>query len=148
VQRGKCVGQAGHALCTDGRRRYLAELLVKARLVGSVREAFARYLHSLGNRSAGPFVALSLAFFGSLAYVLVTSPYRILPTPKIAEYPDWAISAMCAIVTAAGAWTAWRVISLFRGQSLLETGPPVGSEAQSASPGYGGPDIDRREARA
>ena len=134
---GVLIGLAIYYLPTRVHERYL---------FGAV--ALLAPLAVLEPRLRGPFVALSLAFFGSLAYVLVTSPYRILPTPKIAEYPDWAISAMCAIVTAAGAWTAWRVISLFRGQSLLETGPPVGSEAQSASPGYGGPDIDRREARA
>jgi hypothetical protein len=59
-------------------------------------------------------VALSLAFFATLVYVLVTSPYRILPTPKLAELPDAAISVACLIVTAIGAWTAWRVIALFR----------------------------------
>jgi len=74
-----------------------------------------------------PFATLSLVFFGTLVYVLVTSPYRILPTPKIAEFPDWAISVMCATVTLVGAWTTLRVVSLFRGDALLDAGPPAGS---------------------
>ena len=134
---GVLIGMAIYYLPTRVHERYL---------FGAV--ALLAPLAVLEPRLRRSFVALSLAFFGSLVYVLVTSPYRILPTPKIAEFPDWAISVMCAIVTAAGAWTAWRVISLFRGESLLEAGPPVGGEAKTASSGYGGADIDRREARA
>jgi hypothetical protein len=76
----------------------------------------------LERRLRWPFVALSLAFFGTLVYVLVTSPYRILPGEKLKEFPDWAISAMCLVVTAVGAWTAWQVVSLFRGRALAEAG--------------------------
>jgi len=66
------------------------------------------------------FVALSLVFFGTLVYVLVTSPYRILPGPQIPEFPDWQISIMAGVVTAVGAWTAWQVVSLFRDRALAE----------------------------
>jgi hypothetical protein len=88
--------------------------------------AFLAPLAVLEPRVRPPFVALSLAFFATLVYVLVTSPYRILPTPKVAEFPGWAVSAMCLGVSAAGAWTAWRVGSLFRGRELAAAGPPVG----------------------
>jgi len=84
--------------------------------------AFLAPLAVLEPRLRAPFIALSLAFFGTLVYVLVTSPYRILPTPKIAEFPGWAISAMCLVVSAAGAWTAWQVVSLFRGHALATRG--------------------------
>jgi Glycosyltransferase family 87 len=134
---GVLIGLAIYYLPTRVHERYL---------FGAV--ALLAPLAVLESRLRLPFVALSLAFFGSLAYVLMTSPYRILPTPKIAEYPDWAISVMCAIVTAAGAWTAWRVISLFRGESRLDAGPPVGEGAPAAGSAYGGVDIDRWEARA
>jgi hypothetical protein len=79
--------------------------------------AFLAPLAVLEPRLRWPFVALSLAFFGTLAYVLATSPYRILPGGKLQEFPGWAISAMCLVVTAIGAWTAWRTVSLFRGRA-------------------------------
>jgi Gpi18-like mannosyltransferase len=97
------VGLAIYFLPTRVHERYL---------FGAV--AFLAPLAALERSLRWPFVALSLAFLGTLVYVLVTSPYRILPTPKIAEYPDWAISVMCFLVTAVGAWTAWRVVALFR----------------------------------
>ena len=134
---GVLIGLAIYYLPTRVHERYL---------FGAV--ALLAPLAVLEPRLRWPFVALSLAFFGSLVYVLVTSPYRILPTPQLAAFPDWAISVMCAIVTAAGAWTAWRVIALFRDESRLDDGPPVGEGAQTSSWRYGGADIDRREARA
>ena len=98
--------------------------------------AFLAPLAVLERRIRWPFVGLSLVFFGTLVYVLVTSPYRILPGPKIPEFPDWQISIMAGIVTAAGAWTAWQVVSLFRGSAA--------SEAGIAASGYGGRDTDWR----
>jgi Glycosyltransferase family 87 len=134
---GVLIGLAIYFLPTRVHERYL---------FGAV--ALLAPLAVLEPRLRWPFVALSLAFFGSLVYVLVTSPYRILPTPQLAAFPDWAISVMCAIVTAAGAWAAWRVMALFRGESRLDAGPPLGETAQSSSWRYGGADIDRREAGA
>jgi hypothetical protein len=61
-----------------------------------------------------PFYALSATFLATLAYVLANSPYRILPGPKIADFPDWAISGMAAITTATGIWMAWRLVALLR----------------------------------
>ena len=49
----------------------------------------------------------------TLAYVVMTSPYRILPGPELDELPDWAISLMSAVVTSIGAWTAVGVLGLF-----------------------------------
>jgi hypothetical protein len=109
------VGLAIYFLPTRVHERYL---------FGAV--AFLAPLAALDRRLRWPFIALSLAFFGTLAYVLVTSPYRILPTPKVAEYPDWAISVLCFVVTAIGAWTAWRVIALFR-RTLVEPGTDIAS---------------------
>jgi Gpi18-like mannosyltransferase len=97
------VGLAIYFLPTRVHERYL---------FGAV--AFLAPLAALERRLRPPFVALSLAFFVTLVYVLVTSPYRILPTPMLDELPDRAISIMCLIVSAIGAWTAWRVIGLFR----------------------------------
>jgi hypothetical protein len=70
-------------------------------------------LAALEPRLRWPFGALSTVFFLTLAYVVVTSPYRILPGPQVAEYPDWAISIMSAIATAIGGWTAARVLGVF-----------------------------------
>ena len=61
-----------------------------------------------------PFYALSATFFVTLAYVLANSPYRILPGPKLDDFPGWLISVMCAVTTASGVWVAWRLIGLFR----------------------------------
>ena len=109
------VGLAIYFLPTRVHERYL---------FGAV--AFLAPLAVLEPRLRGPFVALSLAFFLTLVYVLVTSPYRILPTPKLAELPGWAISAMCLIVTVLGLWVAWRVVGLFRAPGLATAGPPAG----------------------
>jgi hypothetical protein len=106
------VGLAIYFLPTRVHERYL---------FGAV--AFLVPLAVLEPRQRAPFVALSLAFSGTLVYVLATSPYRILPGGKVPEFPDWAISLMCVLVTAVGAWTAWRVISLFRGPALAGAGP-------------------------
>lgn len=59
-----------------------------------------------------PFLALSAMFFVTLAYVLANSPYRILPGPKIGDFPAWAITLMAVVMTALGAWTAARLIGV------------------------------------
>jgi hypothetical protein len=118
------VGLAIYYLPTRVHERYLFGAL-----------AFLAPLAVLEARLRWPFVALSLAFFGTLVYVLVTSPYRILPTPKLAELPGSAISVACLIVTVAGAWVAVRVVELFREPGLAKAGPPVGGEAEIAASG-------------
>jgi dolichyl-phosphate-mannose-protein mannosyltransferase len=118
------VGLAIYFLPTRVHERYL---------FGAV--ALLGPLAVLEPRLRGPFTALSLAFFGTLVYVLVTSPYRILPTPKLAELPGWAISAMCLVMTLAGAWAALRVVELFRQPGLATAGAPVGGETDSAASG-------------
>jgi hypothetical protein len=62
-----------------------------------------------------PFVALSLMFFATLAYVLMNSPYRILPGAQIPNFPDWAISTISAAFSVVGLWTAWRLVQVLRG---------------------------------
>ena len=68
----------------------------------------------LDRRLRWPFVALSAMFFATLAYVLANSPYRILPGEKIDNLPGWAISLMSVVMTALGAWVAWRLVQLLR----------------------------------
>jgi Gpi18-like mannosyltransferase len=75
--------------------------------------AFLIPLAVLEPRLRWPFVALSGAVFVTVSYVAITSPYRILPGPKVNEFPDWVISLLCAVVTAIGGWTAARVVELF-----------------------------------
>ncbi|HUG31111.1 MAG TPA: glycosyltransferase 87 family protein, partial [Candidatus Limnocylindria bacterium] len=41
-----------------------------------------------------PFISLSAMFFATLAYVLASSPYRILPGEKIEGFPDLVITIM------------------------------------------------------
>jgi hypothetical protein len=142
VQLGTALGIAGIAgsLWLLRRRRDLVGLLGVSVLVGlsiyflptRVHErylfgaiAFLAPLAVLEQRVRWPFFALSLVFFGTLVYVLVTSPYRILPGPKIPEFPDWQISIIAGIVTAVGVWTAWQVVGLFRPAPLETEG--VGS---------------------
>ena len=81
-----------------------------------------------------PFYALSATFFATLAYVLANSPYRILPGPKIADFPDWAISTMALVTTATGAWMAWRLVELLRAP-VPETEPGPGPQAGFAGSG-------------
>ena len=122
------VGLAIYFLPTRVHERYLFAAI-----------AFLAPLAVLERRLRWPFVVLSLAFFGTLAYVLMNSPYRILPGDRIAAFPDWAISGMCLIVTAIGAWTAWQVVSLFRGRTGAEarvvSEARAVSEAQATAPG-------------
>jgi hypothetical protein len=84
-------------------------------------------LAAMERRLVWPFVALSAAAFLTVAYVAVTSPYRIFPGPEWDDFPAWAISLMSAATTAVGAWTAYRVVDLFRRDALPETpSPPSG----------------------
>jgi dolichyl-phosphate-mannose-protein mannosyltransferase len=80
-----------------------------------------------------PFVALSSMFFATLAYVLMNSPYRILPGEKIPDYPDWAISAISAAFSVIGLWTAWRLVQVLRGPGPGPAPEPV--EARIAGSG-------------
>jgi hypothetical protein len=99
---GVLIGLALYYLPTRVHERYL---------FGAI--ALLAPLAALEPRLRWPFGALSTVFFLTLAYVVVTSPYRILPGPQVAEYPDWAISIMSAIATAIGGWTAARVLGVF-----------------------------------
>jgi dolichyl-phosphate-mannose-protein mannosyltransferase len=121
------------------RRRDLAGLLGVSVLIGLVlyylpTRVHERYLFgaiallaplaAMYPRLRWPFVTLSGAFFLTLVYVLVTSPYRILLGPQLEEFPDWAISVMSAVTTLVGGWTAIRVVELFRR-------PAAGSDGRS-----------------
>ena len=155
------IAGIGGSLWLLRRRRDLVGLLAVSVLVGLAiyflpTRVHERYLYGaiaflaplavLERRLRWPFIALSLVFFGTLVYVLVTSPYRILPTPKLRELADWQISIISGVVTAVGAWTAWQVIALFRGRALAAAGPPVGSEPEARfdAPGYGARDTEWR----
>jgi Gpi18-like mannosyltransferase len=91
---------------------YLPTRVHERYLYGAV--AFLAPLAAVNRGLRAPFVVLSLVFFATLAYVLANSPYRILPGPRIEAFPDWAIGALSLAMTAAGIWTAWRVVALFR----------------------------------
>jgi hypothetical protein len=60
------------------------------------------------------FFALSATFFVTLAYVVLNSPYRILAPVRMEDLPGWAVSLLCAVTTATGAWVAWRLVELLR----------------------------------
>jgi hypothetical protein len=109
---------------------YLPTRVHERYLFGAI--AFLAPLAAVDPRLRRPFYALSAVFTLTLAYVLVTSPYRILPTPKLEAFPDWAISAMSLVTTIAGAWVAWRVIGLFRGTTQLLSGA---TEPLAGAPG-------------
>jgi dolichyl-phosphate-mannose-protein mannosyltransferase len=104
---------------------YLPTRVHERYLFGAI--AFLAPLAALERRLLWPFVALSAAAFLTVAYVAVTSPYRIFPGPEWDDFPGWAISLMCAATTAVGAWTAYRVVDLFRTDAL-----PEASSAASA----------------
>lgn len=130
------------------RRRDLAGLLGVSVLIGLVvyflptrvherylfgAIAFLAPLAAMERRLIWPFVALSAAAFLTVAYVALTSPYRILPGPEWADFPDWAISLMSAATTAVGAWTASRVLGMFRGHAPAASPPASGSSPTAAS---------------
>ena len=111
------------------RRRDLVGLLGVSVLIGLViyflpTRVHERYLFGalaflvplavLERRLVWPFAALSAAAFLTVAYVAVTSPYRIFPVEKWDDFPMWAISLMSAATTLVGAWAAVRVLELFR----------------------------------
>ena len=97
------IGLAIYFLPTRVHERYL---------FGAI--AFLVPLAVLERRILWPFAALSAAAFFTVAYVAVTSPYRIFPGGQWPDFPDWAISLMSAATTVVGAWTAVRVLELFR----------------------------------
>ncbi len=108
---------------------YLPTRVHERYLFGAI--AFLAPLAAMVPRLRWPFVVLSAVFFLTLAYVVVTSPYRILPGPQLDEFPDWVISLMSAVVTAVGAWTAVRVLGLFRIGSRAEA--PVEPDPANAA---------------
>ena len=110
-------------------RRDLVGLLAVGSLVALTlyfvpTRAHERYLYGavallvplavLDRRLRWPFVALSAMFFATLAYVLANSPYRILPGERIEDFPRSVITVMCLLMTALGAWVAWRLVQLLR----------------------------------
>jgi hypothetical protein len=105
------VGLLGVSVLIGLALYYLPTRVHERYLFGAI--ALLAPLAAIDRRLRWPFIALSAVFFATLAYVLVTSPYRILPGPKLDEVPDWVISIMSAIVTAVGAWTAVRILGLF-----------------------------------
>lgn len=127
----------GGSLWLLRRRRDLVGLLAVGSLIALTlyfvpTRAHERYLYGaiallaplavLDARLRWPFFALSAMFFATLAYVLMNSPYRILPGPKIDDFPGWLISLMAAVTTLAGAWVAWRLIGLLRRGTPDEAG--------------------------
>jgi hypothetical protein len=98
--------------------------------------AFLAPLAAMERRLVWPFAALSAAAFVTVAYVAVTSPYRILPGPEWPDFPDWAISVMSAATTAIGAWTAYSVVGLFRRDARPAW---QASSASDSTPVDGGP---------
>lgn len=111
------------------RRRDLVGLLAVGSLIALTlyfvpTRAHERYLYGaiallaplavLNSRLRRPFYALSAMFFVTLAYVLANSPYRILPGPQIDDLPAWAISLLSMVMTAIGAWVAWRLVAMLR----------------------------------
>ncbi len=110
-RRRDLVGLFGVSVLIGLALYYLPTRVHERYLFGAI--AVLAPLAAIDRRLRWPFIALSAAFFATLTYVLVTSPYRILPGPKLDELPDWAISIVSAIVTAVGAWTAARILGLF-----------------------------------
>lgn len=129
------VGAALEVLAVGGSlwllrwRRDLVGLLAVGSLIALTlyfvpTRAHERYLYGaiallaplavLDRRLRWPFYALSVMFFATLAYVLANSPYRILPGERIEDFPDWAITIMSVVMSAAGAWVAWRLVQLLR----------------------------------
>jgi hypothetical protein len=97
--------------------------------------AFLAPLAAMERRLVWPFVALSAAAFLTVAYVAVTSPYRIFPMAKWDEFPQWGISLMSAATTLVGAWAAVRVLELFRSDRQAESDARPALEAASAGSG-------------
>jgi len=122
---GVLIGLVVYFLPTRVHERYL---------FGAV--AFLAPLAALRPGLRAPFVVLSVAFFLTLAYVVATSPYRILPGEQMREYPELVLSAMSAAMSAIGAWTAWAVFGLFGRTEWLapdEARSGIGGDAVSAT---------------
>jgi hypothetical protein len=117
---------------------YLPTRVHERYLFGAI--AFLAPLAAMVPRLRWPFVVLSAVFFLTLAYVVVTSPYRILPGPQLDAFPDWVISVMSAVVTAVGAWTAVRVLGLFGIGSPSEA--PIEVRDAEAEPVPAAPEAD------
>ncbi|HUQ43619.1 MAG TPA: hypothetical protein VM451_04305 [Candidatus Limnocylindria bacterium] len=130
-RRRDLVGMLGVSVLIGLALYYLPTRVHERYLFGAL--AFLVPLAAVEPRLRWPFVVLSGVFFLTLAYVVVTSPYRILPGPKLEEFPGWVISAASLAVTAVGAWTAWRVIGLFRGQGVV----PLGQATDASIAGSG-----------
>lgn len=147
------VGTALELLAIGGslwllrRRRDLAGLLAVGSLIALTlyfvpTRAHERYLYGaiallaplavLDPRLRRPFFALSATFLATLAYVLANSPYRILPGPKLDDFPGWLISLMCAVTTASGAWVAWRLVAFLRRGGAGDQAGGAGGEAVEA----------------
>jgi len=128
-RRRDLIGLLGVSVLIGLALYYLPTRVHERYLFGAI--AFLAPLAAMVPRLRWPFVALSAVFFVTLAYVVVTSPYRILPGPQLDEFPDWLIGVMSAVVTAVGAWTAVRTIGLFG------IGSPGGAPADApvADPG-------------
>jgi dolichyl-phosphate-mannose-protein mannosyltransferase len=125
------VGAIGLSLLLLRVRRDLVGLLAVGALIGLTlyfvpTRVHERYLYgaiallaplaATYPRLRSPFLVLSGLFFVTLAYVVATSPYDILPLPGWAreDLPHVAISLLSAALTAAGAWCAWRVVEIVR----------------------------------
>ncbi|HJP89955.1 MAG TPA: glycosyltransferase 87 family protein [Candidatus Limnocylindrales bacterium] len=127
-------------------RRDLVALLAVGSLIALTlyfvpTRAHERYLYgaiallapiaALKPRLRMPFYALSTTFYLTITYVLANSPYRILPGPKIDDFPGWLISLMCLVTTASGAWVAWRLVELMR-EPAADDAPDLGRAAGPA----------------
>ena len=109
-RRRDLVGLLGVSVLLGLALYYLPTRVHERYLFGAI--ALLAPLAAIDRRLRWPFFVLSAVFFVTLAYVVANSPYRILPGPRLGELPDWAISIMSGVVTAAGAWTAVRVLGL------------------------------------
>jgi Gpi18-like mannosyltransferase len=130
----------GASLWLLRRRRDLVGLLAVGSLVALTlyfvpTRAHERYLYGAipllaplavaDRRLWRPFLALSAMFFATLAYVLMNSPYRILPGDRVPALPDWAISVSSAVFTAIAGWLAWRLIQVLRSPTRARISDPA-----------------------
>jgi Gpi18-like mannosyltransferase len=129
LRRRGLVGLLGVSVLIGLVLYYLPTRVHERYLFGAI--AFLAPLAAMFPRLRWPFVILSGVFFVTLAYVVATSPYRILPGPELADFPDWAISIMSAITTAVGGWTAVRVLELF---GLGAEAPDGGARSRASAP--------------
>jgi hypothetical protein len=121
-RRRDLVGLLGVSVLIGLAIYYLPTRVHERYLFGAI--AFLAPLAALERRLVWPFVTLSAAAFLTVSYVALTSPYRIFPVEKWAEFPDSAISVISALSTAAGAWVALRVLQLFRAEPAIDAADP------------------------